>query len=203
MGQLALKILDKAVPEGISIIIDENGKPFDIVQDESDGSLCVLNYRTTINKKRAIFQTKLNAKGNYPFYCQVANVDEVLVFDENGEFTAEFVNHFTPKKDFIQEWNNEQFSIMRKHIVKWFSGKPIITNQRKYSPERMSWKKISDLLGLVYTSSSNYAGYWICNVELTFTKEPRFKYIGFAISKDNKYYAVLWDEDENEKIIEI
>jgi len=70
-----------------------------------------------------------------------------------------------------------------------------------YPEMYLGWQAISERLGLAYTSSSSYAGYWVCNTEAYNDKFPGYHYIGFALSSDGKGYAILWNEKENEIII--
>lgn len=90
MGLLSLKILDAQLPEGINITIEDSGEPFEIRLTE-DGMLFVANYPVTLNDKNVLFGTTYNSKSQYPFFCIIDYV-ETLVFDENGQFTTEFLN---------------------------------------------------------------------------------------------------------------
>lgn len=92
MGVLSLKILDRALPEGIDITINESGNPFNIQLTE-DGSLYVANYQVKINGEIVQLHTTYNSKSNYPFYACVDYCD-YQVFDEGGEFTDEFIEQF-------------------------------------------------------------------------------------------------------------
>lgn len=92
MGQLSLKILDGLLPEGIKIEIDENGEPFEISQT-SDGRLFISNYDATINDTYVSLSTTYNSKEPFPLVCFHDDV-ETVVFDDNGEFTPEFIERF-------------------------------------------------------------------------------------------------------------
>ena len=61
-----------------------------------------------------------------------------------------------------------------------------------------SYDYCNNWLGLAFTSSSDVAAYWVCNIDLTSGKYPNYKYIGFAMDENEKVYAILWDKDENE-----
>lgn len=102
---------------------------------------------------------------------------------------------------FLQEWTPEQFKAMQRKISAHFTGLPMYTSHGNYPEMYLGWKAVSDRLGLAYTSSSSFAGYWVCNTEVTYNKLPEYKYTGFALSVDNKAYAILLDKDENEKVI--
>lgn len=93
MGQLSLKILDCQLPDGIDIHIEDSGELFLIHQSEDDGSLYISNYQVGINGIRVRMKTKYNSKDNYPLYCE-SYWDEILVFDEQGNFSQEFIEHF-------------------------------------------------------------------------------------------------------------
>lgn len=112
-------------------------------------------------------------------------------------------NNKAISQTFLKEWTPKQFTAIQKRIAAHFSGKEMTTNKGTYPAMYLGWVAISDRLGLAYTSSSSYAGYWTCNEDAINPKYPDHRYIGFAISVDNKYYAVLWDESENEILIEI
>ena len=92
MGRLSIKILDNDLPEGVSIKIDENGEPFDIVLDGVISKLYVSNYKTTVNDVEVKFGTEYNSKSNYPLYL-IYGYDEIEVFDDNGDFSDEFVDY--------------------------------------------------------------------------------------------------------------
>ena len=93
MGQLSLKILDCQLPEGIKIEIEETGEPFEIHLTD-DGRLFVSNYQTSINDTYISLSTTYNSKYNYPLICFHDDV-ELLVFDEFGNFTEEFIQFAT------------------------------------------------------------------------------------------------------------
>jgi hypothetical protein len=99
---------------------------------------------------------------------------------------------------FLKEWNDLQIKGIEKAVVKHFSKSPIITSHGGYCLAYRDFNSLASIMGFAYTSTSNYAGYWICNTEVESLLHTGFKYIGFAISSTGKYYAVLWDKDENE-----
>lgn len=107
------------------------------------------------------------------------------------------------KVTFLKEWTPKQFKAIEKKIATHFSGKAMNTLHGKYPAMYLNFVALDDRLGLAYTSSSSYAGYWICNTEVKSNQHPEYKYVGFAIGKDDKYYAVLQDKDENELIVEL
>jgi hypothetical protein len=89
MGRLCLKILDEMTPVPMKYYDDETER-FNIEQDES-GNLFIENLPITINGQSFIFHTTYNCKSNYPLFVETADYEEYLVFDEQGEFTEEFI----------------------------------------------------------------------------------------------------------------
>lgn len=102
------------------------------------------------------------------------------------------------KVDFLNEWSKIDFHGMDKAIATHFRNKVLMTNYGLHTMTG-SFRAIDNFLGLAYTSSSSFALYGICNVELKY--DDHYNYQFFAIGKDGNFYAILWDKDENEKII--
>jgi hypothetical protein len=93
MGQLSLKILDGMLPTGVDILIEESGEPFEINRT-IDGNIFVVNYYVTVNQMPVQFATKLNSKEPYPLMA-IVDYEEYEVFDNNGNFTTDFINRFS------------------------------------------------------------------------------------------------------------
>lgn len=92
-GVLALKVLDCQVPQGINISIEESGEAFKVKLDQINGSLHIVNYPVSINGEIVEVGTQYNSKDNFPFYCYI-NYCEILIFDEDGNFSEEFIENF-------------------------------------------------------------------------------------------------------------
>jgi hypothetical protein len=90
MGQLALKVLDRAAPQTLEII--DNGEPFHICLMEC-GHLTVRNVLVLINDTPHVFKTTYNSKRNFPFLVDTEDEGEIEVFDEQGDFTTEFLEY--------------------------------------------------------------------------------------------------------------
>jgi hypothetical protein len=91
-GRLCLKILDGQTPVEMSYN-DENTTRFN-VELMQEGSLTITNLPIKIKDKQYLFKTTYNGKGNYPFYLQNGQADsyeDIEVFNDNGEFTEEFI----------------------------------------------------------------------------------------------------------------
>ncbi len=105
---------------------------------------------------------------------------------------------------FLKEWTPAQFTQIQRAIAKYFKGKTIECKTGRPGSNFYTFKTyegVNEVFGLAYTSSGDYAGYWVCNVAALSPKYTGYKYEGFAIGADNKCYAILWDKDENEIII--
>jgi hypothetical protein len=104
------------------------------------------------------------------------------------------------KVHFLDEWTPKDFTGIEKAITSHFKGRILPSNHGSLYVGH-NFRTIDSFLGLAYTSSSSFAMYGICNVELKYDEQYNYQF--FAISGDHKYYAILWDKDENEKIIEL
>lgn len=89
MGVLALKILDGMTP--VHIHIHEPGTPFEIIQEESDGSLLISNYEVKIKGRYYCFSSPYNSKNNFPLTVTTYDQEDIKVFTEEGEFSKEFI----------------------------------------------------------------------------------------------------------------
>jgi len=87
MGQLSLNILDGKGLLGLKI--EETGEPFEILQDDGDGSLFLSNYKVTFNGKQLFLKSAYNSRLPYPLKCELDD-DTCDVFTDNGDFTEEF-----------------------------------------------------------------------------------------------------------------
>lgn len=83
IGQLTLLIEDKHPSvDGLSYHYD--GEPFDILQDETDGSTYVANVQFRANKKQVYMRRPLNSRDVWPLVAMVGRDDEYYVFDAKG-----------------------------------------------------------------------------------------------------------------------
>lgn len=69
--------------------LDYDGAPFHIEQDPADGSISVENLLFRINGNRWRLRRPLNSRAPWPLYAD-RHDEEVSVFTESGELTAEF-----------------------------------------------------------------------------------------------------------------
>lgn len=90
MGNLYIQAESSTRPDGINIVIEENGEPFIIEKDSSSGDIYVSNYKTYVNGNLVRFATNLNSRSKYPLNCTYDNA-EYTVFTNTGEFDQEFI----------------------------------------------------------------------------------------------------------------
>lgn len=101
----------------------------------------------------------------------------------------------TPK--FKTEWTRHEFTVMEKAIVKHFRNKVVATRDGDIH-FTTSYKKICEVFGLPYTSTSAYAMMSAdCNTNGYYKGDERKHYDHFAMSVDGKPFAVVSDGDEN------
>lgn len=104
------------------------------------------------------------------------------------------------KPKLLKEWNPQQFKAIERKILSHFRKVGEIRTSSGHGVlwPIYNWNGVNNYLGLAYTSSSKCAGLWVCNVDAISEKYPIYRYVGFAIGENGKYYAILWDKDENE-----
>jgi hypothetical protein len=88
IGRLCLLIHDNQVP--VPMRFKHNGSAFNVVQS-IDGDLMLTNVLIYIKDKEFDFKTHLNSKSNYSLYLYDEEAGIVDVFEDNGEFTSEFI----------------------------------------------------------------------------------------------------------------
>lgn len=108
------------------------------------------------------------------------------------------------KKNFLKEWTPKQFKDVEKAIAKFIRSRYWIGSEKQPDKDifiangAKTFNQISDVLGLAYTSTSSFAGYWPCNDNLYLNNEKTFWLVGFALDNNSFVHAIFWDKDENE-----
>lgn len=106
-------------------------------------------------------------------------------------------------KNFLKEWKsyeklNEQVetAILRHFMRKPYNFQPTHdkTDLKPFRP--VAFNQIDELLGLAYTSSSDFAGLWVCNSGYLLA-DSAHHFIGFAINELNQVVGIADDENEN------
>lgn len=91
LGQLCLHIHDQLTPVPMSF--EHDGEAFEVCLDE-DQHLYVYNLEFKINDKVFCFGTPYNSKDSYPLHICFDDYTYIRVFNESGEWTSEFIDHF-------------------------------------------------------------------------------------------------------------
>ena len=116
---------------------------------------------------------------------------------QNGKNIAEDIATAKAIPVFIKEWNEKQQKKVNKAICNHFA----IQNFTKFWGK--SFEQIENYFGLPYTSSSMYAGLWVCNVCEYYKGSTQYYYRAFAIAEDGYIYAILTNDEEQEIYIKI
>ena len=107
-------------------------------------------------------------------------------------------NTTTEKKvTFLNEWSAWQFRDVEKAITKFINSRYWETH---HSPDASPFiikqatrfNQIADILGLAYTSSSSFAGYWACNTQLFLDNDHKFSLDGFALDTNSFVHAIFF-----------
>ena len=109
----------------------------------------------------------------------------------------------TAKITFLKEWTPAQFKTVQKAITRFINSRYWETyHSRDADPfiiaQAKKFKQIADILGLAYTSSSDFAGYWACNTQLYLDNGHKWHLVGFAHDKNTFTHAIFNDDEENE-----
>lgn len=105
---------------------------------------------------------------------------------------------------FKQDWDKKDLKRAEKAIHDYFSfhtHKYISGGESHKLGSMFSYDSMACILGLAYTSSSSYAGLWICNV--TLEANERYNFIGFAINANNDVVGICQNEKEEELFIQL
>lgn len=124
--------------------------------------------------------------------------------DEMSERIAEIKKVNT---NFLNGWTPKQFKQVEKAILNHFQvytykfqSSHDAGSQKPFQP--YNYDQISDLLGLAYTSGSDYAAFWVCNSGYMMANDTHH-FHSFAINTDGKVIGIAQDENENEIFIEL
>lgn len=107
------------------------------------------------------------------------------------------------KTTFKKEWTNEDFKTAKKAITKFLNSRYFETYHSPDATPFCACKTFEDfdgILGTAYTSTSSYAGLWVCNTNLFLDNEHTFKLDGFAIGSGGFVFAV-WSADNEKELI--
>ncbi len=102
--------------------------------------------------------------------------------------------------NFKKEWDRKEMNKANKAITQHFlsCNYKVLTDHKegkKVFDFAISSQCVGDLLGLAYTSSSSYAGLWVCNAFEVYATETH-KFIGFAINELGQVVGIADNEKE-------
>lgn len=173
---------------------DENTAKYLAAKSRNPLNTLSFEYDIALNKARKIGGRKFSNK-QYGGGIVFQSYDNYGLSDQINELKKEPV--------FVAEISEKQAKGLKRAISAHFSWSTLKTNNGTKNYTTPNYNQISEFLGLAYTSMSSYAGYWVCNVEAENEHIPGFHYVGFTVGNDGGYYAILWDANENEKIIRL
>lgn len=155
-------------------------------------------YEIALNKARAIGGRKFHNKqfGGGIVFSIYSEAEGNELLDSVREVNT----------NFLPEWTDKQFAKVKRAIYQHFCSHSYTFKDGSSIAHKtvnvFSYEEFELLAGLAYTSSSNYAGLWVCNaVEIMATDTHKF--IGFAMNTDGKVVGIAWDNEENELLIEL
>jgi hypothetical protein len=112
----------------------------------------------------------------------------------------------TQKQIFKTEWSDSDFKLVKKRVLSFLQSRH---NKSAKFPQGIplsgtsNFKQFADFFGFAYTSSSSYAMYCLCNDELFLDVNQLYKIEFFGMDMGGFVYAICWDKDENELVINI
>lgn len=89
IGQLTLLIEDDA-PEVRGLTYHYDGEPFNILQDESDGSTYVANVQFWVNKKPVRMVRPMNSRASWPLMMWLGEEDYYVFREKDGKTLPSF-----------------------------------------------------------------------------------------------------------------
>lgn len=112
------------------------------------------------------------------------------------------------KTEFLTAWNDSQLKTAQMAIKNFIYSRFFET---LHTPEKnpfgggaKTYKRVEEVLGLVYSSTSKYAGLWACSGnDLYLDCSKKFKLKGFVMESCGFVYAIWSDENETELITPI
>lgn len=108
------------------------------------------------------------------------------------------------KTTLLKEWNAQQFKNAEKQIFKFLSSRFFESHQEENKHVFIGCKnytEFSNVCGLAYTSSGDFAGLWVCNISLFLDTAQVYKIDGFAQDSNGFVYAYCTDNEEKELLI--
>lgn len=87
LGHLIILIEEKRI--NLPLVVEFDGKPFEVQQDYSNGSLFVSNLKIFLGNEEIFFSSRYNDKSKFTLMAKYKD-EEFYAFDENGNFMPNF-----------------------------------------------------------------------------------------------------------------
>lgn len=87
--------LERLNAEGVELL--HNGEPFEVEQDEHDGSTYVSNVDLVVRGVACQFRRPLNSREAWPLYMLTGDYEEISVFHDDGSFSVEMLEFLEGK----------------------------------------------------------------------------------------------------------
>lgn len=104
---------------------------------------------------------------------------------------------------FLKEWQpydklkkDAERAILRHFIKNAYQWQPTHDKGSIKPFKPVTFNQIDNLLGLAYTSTSDYAALWVCNGGYLWA-DNKHSFIGFAINEQGQIFGIADDKDEN------
>lgn len=150
-------------------------------------------YQIAVNRAKSI-KTRTFKR----YTCREFGGGFICQYDyQHGKEIAKDIATAKAAPTFIKDWNEKQ----QKRVNKAICNHLAVQNFSKFWGK--SFEQIENYFGLPYTSSSAYAGLWVCNVIEYYKGSRIYYYRAFAIAEDGYIYAILTNDKEQEIYIKI
>lgn len=101
-------------------------------------------------------------------------------------------------------WSDDDFHTVHTAIQKHFQYRKVFLKEGTKLFQLPTIYSLKKFMGLPYTSSGIYAALWAhTNLMVYFESDRVYHYEGFAISEGGTPYAILQDDDENVKYLQL
>lgn len=104
------------------------------------------------------------------------------------------------KDTFKTEWSEKEQKAVERIILIYLKSRDFYSYKSPDKPCLTTCKSYTDInntIGLAYTSSSSYAGLWVCSDNLYLDIDKTFHLKGFILDNNNVVYAIWVNSDEN------
>lgn len=113
--------------------------------------------------------------------------------EKNAQINTNFLKEWRPYPELSKKVEN---AIFRHFYNKTYQFQPTHEEASKRPFKPMTYTKINETLGFAYTSTSDFAAYWVCNSGYLWAT-PTHHFIGFAINELGEVVGIADDYKEN------